>query len=175
MEIGSIYLKEQNHQEAEKFLLTVMNNYPDAEQENQLAIELMMEVYNLRGNLTGYYDWLSSRGIDVSVQEKDSTLWRSVVLARDNGDCNTQIEKASYYLDNIEEPIREISAHYFMANCYYAEDKKKHKHYFIMIILRQNQIITIIVEALKYAGEITYDAKDFKVTYLLFSFRRCKY
>ena len=46
VEIGSIYLKEQNHQEAEKFLLTVMNNYPDAEQENQLAIELMMEVYN---------------------------------------------------------------------------------------------------------------------------------
>ena len=36
-----------------------MDKHPDAEQENQLAIELMMEVYNLRGNLTGYYKWLS--------------------------------------------------------------------------------------------------------------------
>ena len=34
----------------------------------------MMEVYNLRDNLTGYYNWLSERGIDVSVQVKDSTF-----------------------------------------------------------------------------------------------------
>ena len=168
VEIGSIYLKEQNHQEAEKFLLTVMDNYPDAEQENQLATELMMEVYNLRGNLTGYYDWLSSRGIDVSVQEKDSTLWRSVVLARDNGDCNKQIEKASYYLDNIEEPVREISAHYFMANCYYAEDKKTQAlfHYDYISAKPNNNYY---IEALKYAGEITYDAKDFKKSLTYFS------
>ena len=149
-------MKEQNHDKAEKFLLTVLDNYPDAEQENQLAIELMMEVYNLRGNLTGYYDWLSSRGIDVSVQEKDSTLWRGVVLARDKGDCDKQIEKASYYLDNIDEPIREISAHYFMANCYYSENKKTEAlfHYDFITTKPNNNYY---IEGLKYAGEITYD------------------
>jgi hypothetical protein len=145
-----------------------MENYPDAEQENQLATELMMEVYNLRGDLKGYYDWLSSRGIDVSIKEKDSTLWKAVVLARDNGDCKKQIEKASYYLDNIEQPVREISAHYFMANCYYSENKKTQAlfHYDYISTKPNNNYY---IEALKYAGEITYDAKDFKKSLAYFS------
>ena len=168
VELGSIYLKEKNHEEAEIFLLTVMDDYPDAEQENQLAIELMMEVYNLRGDLTGYYDWLSSRGIDVSIQDKDSTLWRDVILARDIGDCDKQIEKASYYLDNIDNPIREISAHYFMANCYYSEQKKTQAlfHYDFISSKPNNNYY---IEGLKYAGEITYDAKDFKKSLAYFS------
>jgi tetratricopeptide (TPR) repeat protein len=168
VELGSISLKEKNHEEAEKFLLTVMDNYPDAEQENQLATELMMEVYNLRGDLKGYYDWLSIRGIDVSIKEKDSTLWKAVVLARDNGDCKKQIEKASYYLDNIDQPVREISAHYFMANCYYSENKKTQAlfHYDYVSTKPNNNYY---IEALKYAGEITYDAKDFKKSLGYFS------
>ncbi len=77
---------------------------PDAEQENQLAVELMMEVYNLRNNLTGYYDWLKSRGIDVSNKEKDSTLWHTVILERDNGDCAKQIEKAYLLFGQYRKP-----------------------------------------------------------------------
>ena len=45
VEVGSIYIKEGNLDEGEKYLLTVLDNYPDAEIENELAIELMMEVY----------------------------------------------------------------------------------------------------------------------------------
>ena len=73
----AFYVAETGLLEAEKYLIKVLDDYPDAEQENELAIELMLEVYNLRNNLTGYYDWLSSRGIDVSIQEKDSSLWRN--------------------------------------------------------------------------------------------------
>ena len=161
VELGSIYLKEKNTAEAEKYLIKVLDDYPDAEQENELAIELMMEVFNMRDNLTGYYDWLSSRGIDVSIQEKDSTLWRPVVLARDNGDCQKQTEKATYYLDNLESPVREISAHYFMANCYYADGKNNEAlfHYDFITQKPNNNYYT---EALKYAGEITFEAHDYK-------------
>ena len=120
----------------------------------------MLEVYNLRNNLTGYYDWLNSRGIDVSIQEKDSLLWRPVVLARENGDCNKQIEKASYYLDNIEDPIREISAHYYMANCYLNDEKNEALFHYDFITKKPNN--NYYTEALKYAGEITFDAKDYK-------------
>ena len=168
VELGSIYLKEKNADEAEKYLIKVLDDYPDAEQENELAIELMLEVYNLRNNLTGYYDWLSSRGIDVSIQEKDSSLWRPVVLARDNGDCQKQIEKASYYLDNIEDPVREISAHYYMANCYLNDEKKNEAlfHYDFITKKPNNNYYT---EALKYAGEITFDAHDYKNALAYFS------
>ena len=168
VELGSIYLKEKNTELAEKYLIKVLNDYPDAEQENELAIELMMEVYNLRNNLTGYYDWLGERGIDVSVQEKDSTLWRPVLLARDNGNCEQQIEKASYYLDNLESPIREISAHFFMANCYYADKKNNEALYHYDFITKKpnNNYYT---QALKFAGEITFDAHDYKNALAYFS------
>ena len=168
VELGSIYLKEKNTEQAEKYLLKVLDDYPDAEQENELAIELMMEVYNLRDNLTGYYDWLSERGIDVSVQVKDSTLWRPVLLARDNGDCEKQIEKASYYLDNLSSPTREISAHFFMANCYYSYNKNTEAlfHYDFITKKPNNNYYT---QALKFAGEITFDAHDYKNALAYFS------
>ena len=79
----------------------MLDNYPDAEIENELAVELMMEVFSKRNDLPGYYAWLDKRGIAVSEQQKDSTFWQPVQLARDNGDCDLQVEKATYYLDNI--------------------------------------------------------------------------
>ena len=88
-------------------------------------------------------------------------LFQSPVLARDNGDCQKQIEKATYYLDNIESPEREISAHYFMANCYYADGKNNEAlfHYDFITQKPNNNYYT---EALKYAGEITFEAHDYK-------------
>jgi len=168
VELGSIYLKEKNYDEAKKYLIKVLDDYPDAEEENELAIELMLEVYRLRNNLTGYYEWLSSRGIDVSIQEKDSSIWRPVVIARDNGNCQKQIEAASYYLDNIEDPIKEISAHYYMANCYFSNNKKNEAlfHYDFITKKPNNNYYT---EALKYAGEITFDAEDYKNALAYFS------
>ena len=75
--MGSIYIKEGNIVEGEKFLLKVLDDYPDGELENELSIELMMEVYAKRNDLPGYYSWLDSRGIAVSEQQKDSTFLAS--------------------------------------------------------------------------------------------------
>ena len=162
VEVGSIYIKDGNLDEGEKYLLTVLDNYPDAEIENELAVELMMEVYAKRNDLPGYYGWLGERGIAVSEQQKDSTFWQPVQLARDNGDCDLQIEKATYYLDNISNPIKEISAHYYMATCYYTSGKKNEAlyHYDFITTKPNNNYFT---EALKYAGEITFDSENYKL------------
>ena len=162
VEVGSIYIKEGDFDNGEKFLLKVLNDYPDAELENQIAIELMMDVFSHRDNLPGYYDWLTSRGIVVSEQEKDSTFWHPVQFARDNGDCEEQLKSAEYYLDNLSNPIREISAHYFMATCFYAANKKTEAlfHYDFITTKPNNNYYT---EALKYAGEITFEAKNYKL------------
>ena len=94
VEIGSIYLKEKKYNEAEQYFLQVLQQYPDAEAENSLAIELMKEVYEGKDDLPGYYDWLNSQGIQVSVNERDSILWMPVQQAWEAGDCNLQIEKS---------------------------------------------------------------------------------
>jgi tetratricopeptide (TPR) repeat protein len=162
VEVGSIYLKEGNIDECEKYLLKIINDYPDAELENELAIELMMDVYNKRDNLPGYYQWLESKGITVSEQEKDSTFWRPVQLARDNGDCQSQLEKATYYLDNLSNPIKEISAHYYMATCLYSQNKRTEAlfHYDFITTKPNNNYYP---EALKYAGEITFQSEQYKL------------
>ena len=168
VEIGSIFLKEGDIEKGEKYLMKVLNDYPDAELENELAVELMMEVYSNRNNLPGYYEWLESRGIAVSEQEKDSTFWHPVQIARDNGDCDAQLAKAAYYLDNLKNPIKEISAHYFMATCFYAQGKMTEAlfHYDFITTKPNNNYFT---EALKYAGEITFQEMKYKLALSHFS------
>ncbi len=162
VEVGSIYLKEGEIDKAEKYLLKVINDYPDAELENELAVDLMKEVYEQRNNLPGYYDWLQNKGFTVSEQEKDSTFWHSVQLARDDGDCEAQLKSASYYLDNLSNPIKEISAHYYMATCLYSQNKMTEAlfHYDFITTKPNNNYYT---EALKYAGEITFQAEQYKL------------
>ena len=55
-----------------------------------------------------------------------------------------------------------------MANCYYSESKKTQAlfHYDYISAKPNNNYY---IEALKYAGEITYDAKDFKKSLAYFS------
>ena len=120
VEIGGIYLKEKNYVEAEKYFTQVIAQYPDAEAENTLAVELMKEVYAGKNNLPGYYDWLTAQGIQISQNERDSTLWLPVQQARDAGDCDQQLIKGAEYLTNLDHPRHEISAHYFIGNCLYS-------------------------------------------------------
>jgi len=161
VEVGSIYLKEGKIDDGEKYLLKVINDYPDAELENELAVDLMMDVYEKRNNLPEYYNWLEKNGFTVSEQEKDSTFWHSVQVARDEGNCKEQLETAAYYLKNLSKPIKEISAHYYMATCLYSQNNMKDAlfHYDFITTKPNNNYYT---EALKYAGEITFKAKEYK-------------
>ena len=160
VEIGGIYLKERNYSEAKKYFLQVIAQYPDAEAENTLAVELMKEVYSGRDNLPGYYDWLNSQGIEVSQNERDSILWMPVQDARDNGDCEMQLLKGAEYLTNIQNPKHEISAHYYIGNCLYADGKVNEAlvHYNFIVSKPNNNYYS---EVLRYAGNISYDLKDY--------------
>ena len=160
VEIGGIYLKERNYAEAEGFFLQVLAQYPDAEAENTLAIELMKEVYSGKDNLPGYYDWLNSQGIEVSQNERDSILWIPVQEARDNGNCELQLIKAAEYLTNIQDPKHEISAHYYIGNCLYSEGNSNEAlvHYNFIVNKPNNNYYS---EVLRYAGNISYDLKDY--------------
>jgi len=160
VEIGSIYLKEKKYNEAEQYFLQVLQQYPDAEAENSLAIELMKEVYEGKDDLPGYYDWLNSQGIQVSVNERDSILWMPVQQAWEAGDCNLQIEKANEYLNNIPNPSQEIRAHFYIANCHYANDRKQEAltHYNFIIDRPNNNYYA---EVLRYAGDISYGFNDY--------------
>ncbi|MBG15108.1 MAG: hypothetical protein CL853_02020 [Crocinitomicaceae bacterium] len=160
VEIGGIYLKDKNYDQAENYFLQVLAQYPDAEAENTLAIELMKEVYAGRDNLPDYYDWLNSKGIEVSQSERDSILWIPVQQARDAGDCELQLLKGAEYLTNIETPRHQISAHYYIGNCLYANGELSEAltHYNFVASKPNNNYYT---EVLRYAGNISYDLKDY--------------
>tara|TARA_B100001939_G_C16945993_1_gene620373 strand:+ start:2716 stop:5943 length:3228 start_codon:yes stop_codon:yes gene_type:complete len=160
VEIGSIHLKEKKYDEAEKYFLQVLQQYPDAESENSLAIELMKEVYEGRDDLPGYYNWLNSKGIQISVNERDSTLWVPVQQAWEAGDCNLQIEKANEYLSNIPNPSHEIKAHFYIANCHYANGRNQEAllHYNFIIDRPNNNYYA---EVLRYAGDISFGFEDY--------------
>lgn len=160
VEIGGIYLKEKNYVEAEKYFIQVIAQYPDAEAENTLAVELMKEVYAGKNNLPGYYDWLTAQGIQISQNERDSTLWLPVQQARDAGDCNQQLIKGAEYLTNLDHPRHEISAHYFIGNCLYSAGQLAEAlvHYNFVASKPNNNYYS---EVLRYAGNISYDLKDY--------------
>ena len=89
-------------------------------------------------------------------------------LARDNGDCESQLKNAAIYLDNVVSPSREISAHYFMATCFYSQEKKEEAlyHYNFVASKPNNNYYT---EALHYAGELTYEKEMYKEALVYFS------
>ena len=161
IEIAGINLKTKDYTSAKDHLLQVLNKYPDAENEKLLAIELMKDVFDGEENLPGYYSWLSSEGLEINQSEKDSSMWSPVQRARDEGNCNIQIEKANEYLANIKNPRYELAAHYYIANCLYAEEKNEEalKHYSFLINKPNNNYYN---EALIHASNICYLNKDYK-------------
>lgn len=160
VEIGGIYLKEKKFDLAEEFFLKVMTQYPDAEAENNLAVELMKEVYVGKDKLPEYYDWLSSQGVEISQNERDSILWIPVQQARDAGNCELQLLKGAEYLTNISQPRHQISAHYYIGNCLYANGELSEAltHYNFVASKPNNNYYS---EVLRYAGNISFDLKDY--------------
>lgn len=161
IEIAGINLKTKDYMSASKHLLQVLEKYPDAENERLLAIELMKDVFIGGEDLPGYYSWLSSEGLEINQSERDSSMWSPVQRARDEGDCNAQIAKANQYLANINNPRYELAAHYYIANCLYANGKNKEAlvHYSYLINKPNNNYYN---EALMHASNICYLNKDYK-------------
>ena len=161
VEIAGINLKTNEFSSAKEYLLQVLDKYPDSENERLLAVELMKEVFVGEENLPGYYSWLSSEGLEINQSERDSSMWSPVQRARDEGNCNNQIAKANEYLANINNPRYELAAHYYIANCLYADEKNKEalEHYSYLINKPNNNYYN---EALMHASNICYLNKDYK-------------
>ena len=115
VEIGGIYLKEKKFDLAEEFFLKVMTQYPDAEAENNLALELMKEVYVGKDKLPEYYDWLSSQGVEISQNERFYTM-DTCQQARDAGNCELQL----LVLNTLPISVNKTSNKcYYIGNCLY--------------------------------------------------------
>ncbi len=161
VKMAGIHLSDRHYDKAEAKLLYVLNNYPNAETENETAVLLMKDVYEGRGNLEGYYDWLETRGISVAANELDSALWGPVELAWGQGDCNTAIAKAEAYLQKVPNAKHGTEANFYIAQCVYnAGNLEKALMHYNKVVEKVNN--NHYVEALRHAGNISFDLKDYR-------------
>ncbi|MCB9189224.1 MAG: tetratricopeptide repeat protein [Flavobacteriales bacterium] len=158
-DIGFLYLRLQDYNNAEKYALKVLDTYPHNKVEVEKSLETMRGVYEGRGDLPGYYDWLASRGYQVKPSEKDSTLWEPVQYAYDNGDCGSLIKNGKIYIAQLPNGKEIVNAHFYMASCYYNTDKDLALTHYAAVIDRG--ITSHYEEALQYAGYIVFDKKDY--------------
>ena len=157
--LGGIYVREKRYDEAEVYLLKVLDNYPSAKIENESAIAQMKSVYQGRKNLPGYYDWLQGRGIKVGAMEKDSALWEPVYAAWNSGDCNLIEQESNTYINKVQNGAHEVSAHFYMATCFYTTDQNKALEHYTFVINKPNN--KHYEEALQYGAQISYANSDF--------------
>lgn len=157
--LGGIYVREKKYNEAEVYLLKVLDNYPSATIENESAIAQMKSVFIGRNNLPGYYDWLQGRGINVEAAEVDSALWEPVYVAWNKGDCNLIEKESQTYLSKVPNGAHEISAHFYMATCYYTTDQTKSLEHYSFVISKPNN--EHYEEALQYGAQISYANGDY--------------
>lgn len=159
--IGGVYLSEKDYASAEKYLNKVLFDYPNATAENESAILLMKNVYSGRNDLSGYYDWLASQGIEIAATELDSVMWEPVQEGWDNGDCEVILLKGKEYLTKVNKGKHVADANYFIARCKHQENKLEEAltHYNLVIDKVNNNNFE---SALKYAGNINYYLKDYR-------------
>lgn len=157
--LGGIYVREKNFGEAELYLLKVLEEYPSATIENESAIAQMKSVYIGRSDLPGYYDWLQKRGISVESSELDSALWEPVFMAWSKGDCNLIERESQTYLSKVPNGSKEISAHFYLATCYYTTNQSKALEHYNFVISKPNN--EHYEEALQYGSQISYSNGDY--------------
>lgn len=157
--LGGIYVREKNFVEAEEYLLRVLDEYPSAVIENESAIAQMKSVFIGRNDLPGYYDWLQRRGISVKSSELDSALWEPVFIAWSKGDCNLIEKESQTYLSKVPNGTYEISAHFYLATCYYTTDQAKALEHYNYVISKPNN--EHYEEALRYGSQISYTNGDY--------------
>lgn len=158
--LGGIYVREKKYNEAEVYLLKVLDNYPSATIENESAIAQMKSVFIGRNDLPGYYDWLKRRGVNVESAEVDSALWEPVYMAWNKGDCNLIEKESKTYLQKVSNGAHQISAHFYLATCYYTTDQTKSLEHYTFVINKPNN--EHYEEALQYGSQISYSNGDFE-------------
>lgn len=158
--LGGIYVREKKYGEAEGYLLKVLDEYPSAKIENESAVAQMKSVFIGRGDLPGYYDWLQRRGVNVESSELDSALWEPVFIAWNKGDCNLIEKESQTYLSKVANGAKEISAHFYLATCYYTTDQNKALEHYNFVISKPNN--EHYEEALQYGSQISYANGDYQ-------------
>ncbi len=158
--LGGIYVREKKYNEAEVYLLKVLDQYPSATIENESAIAQMKSVFIGRNDLPGYYDWLKRRGVSVESAEVDSALWEPVYMAWNQGDCDLIERESQIYLQKVPNGVHQVSAHFYLATCYYTTDQNKSLEHYSFVISKPNN--EHYEEALQYGSQISYANGDYE-------------
>lgn len=159
LEIGGIYLREQNYELAETEFKNLIRKYPKS-QEGEAAINELEKSYMAQNKIAQFPDLLASLGIKYSQSKLDSTLWYPANQAYLNADCGNAKSGLLAYLSKIEKPRNYVTAHFYIAECNYLEKELETALYHYDKVIDKNE--KHMVDALFHAANINYRIKNFE-------------
>lgn len=159
--MAGIFVRTKDYTNARKYILKVLDEYPNDKTEGQKVITLMKLVYEGENNVQGYFTWLESRGMQVDKNEREISLYEIVKKSFDEANCANVRKNGEAYLKEITNGPNEISVHFFLAQCLYETDKEKAlTHYNFVISKANNQYYE---EALQYGSYLAFEKGDFNL------------
>jgi tetratricopeptide (TPR) repeat protein len=157
--MAGIFVRNKDYANARKYILKVLDDYPNDKTEGQKVITLMKLVYEGENNVSGYFSWLESRGMQVDKNEREISLFEIVKKSFDEANCENVRKNGETYLKEISNGPNEISVYFFLAQCNYELDKEKALTYYNFVISKANN--QYYEEALQYGSFLAFEKGDF--------------
>jgi tetratricopeptide (TPR) repeat protein len=159
--MAGIFVRNKDYTNARKYILKVLDDYPNDKTEGQKVITLMKLVYEGENNVSGYFTWLESRGMQVDKNEREISLYEIVKKSFDEANCENVRKNGETYLKEITNGPNEISVYFFLAQCNYEADKEKALTYYNFVISKANN--QYYEEALQYGSYLAFEKGDYNL------------
>ena len=160
LEIGGIYLRNKQYEQAESAFKTLIQKYPKSI-EGEAAVNEIEKSYLAQNKIAEFLDLLTSLGVEYSQSKLDSTLWYPANQAYLNADCDNAISGLSAYLSKIEEPRNYVTSHFYLGECNYLSKEYETALFHYNKVIEKNE--KYMVEALFHGANINYRLKNIEM------------
>ena len=161
VQMGLVHYNKGDNSEAIKFYKEVVENYTGSI-ESKNALTGLKTVYVEMNDVETYFDYTRSLGdfARISPTEKDSLTYISGENLYMSGDCERAAKVLANYINEFENGSFLLSAHFYKAECEMKLgdlDSALVSYKYII----ESPVNTFTIKALKSAGSITFEKKDF--------------
>ncbi len=120
--MGLIYFNLQDYDRALENYGAVLKNFPKSSEAKE-AVDGVREVYLAKGDADGFLAYMKKfKGVDVTVNAKDSLSYQIAEKYYTQGDCDNAIREFNKYLMNFKNGSFALYAHYYRGQCLYSKE-----------------------------------------------------
>ena len=162
LKLAQIYFNEDKDILAEEYLKKIIENYPNSS-EFYSAITTLKNLYLEKNDVKGYFSYLKEKvkNFNLDLSEKDSLMYITAEKFYLKSDITNATKAFIDYLNTYPNGIFKINAYYYLAECYFKEDKiEEALNYYKTIINEPFSKFT--VPALLRLSNYYYNKKDYE-------------